>query len=81
MSKKKLVFTTFEELENHLRNCVHWHTTENVGNYDTVGITILLSALLDNLEQNTHESLTEDLQQILSGENISFLKSLCDNIP
>ncbi|MGH1385627.1 hypothetical protein [Kordia sp.] len=72
----QLKLNSFKELENHLRTCIHWNSTENVGQYDTVGITTLLVALLDNLEMNTHESQYEDLKEMLSKQNIEFLKQL-----
>ncbi|WP_298518428.1 hypothetical protein [uncultured Kordia sp.] len=72
----QLKFNSFEELENHLRNCIHWNATEDIGQYDTVGITTLLVALLENLEENTHESQYEDLKQMLSKQHINFLEKL-----
>ena len=76
MMKHQLIFNSYEELEHHLQNCIHWHTTENVGQYDTVGITTLLSALLNNLQANTGTHEYQDLKQILTKENINFLKAL-----
>ncbi len=73
---QSLKLHSFEELENHLKNCIHWNTTEESGQYDTVGITLLLSALLNNLEKYTHESNYEDLKNIVSNKNINFLKKL-----
>ncbi len=73
---QSLKLHSFEELENHLRNCIHWNSTDVIDQYDTVGITLLLNALLDNLEKKTHESNYEDLKNILDKKNLDFLKKL-----
>ena len=75
MRKGKLILNTYEDLEHHLRNCIHWDFTE-VGQYDLIGITGLLSALLDNLGNNVHDSVLEDIKDVLSEKNIEFLKRL-----
>ena len=75
MGKGKLILKTYEDLEYHLRNCNHWDFTE-VGQYDLIGITGLLSALLDNLDNNVHDSVLEDVKDVLTGKNIEFLKRL-----
>jgi len=74
-NKRKLVINSYEEFENHLRNCIQWDTS-NVGQYDTVGITNLLSALLDNLNTNIHQSEFENIRKILSNQNFEFLRKL-----
>ncbi|WP_299438270.1 hypothetical protein [uncultured Aquimarina sp.] len=71
----KLVLNSNEEFENHLRNCVHWNSTD-VGQYDVIGITGLLSALLDNLNTRCHQSEYENLREILSNQNLEFLRKL-----
>ena len=71
--KRKLIINSYEEFENHLRTCIQWNSNE-VGQYDIVGITNLLSALLDNLNTNVHQSEYENLKEILSNQNIEFLK-------
>lgn len=71
-----VTFHSFEALENHLKNCVHWYSTDNVGQYDVVGITTLLNALLENLQKNTHEDDIKDLKTILSKESLKFLELL-----
>jgi len=73
--KRKLVIDSYEELENHLRSCIQWDSSE-VGQYDIVGITNLLSAILDNLGTNVHQSEFENLKEILSNQNIEFLRKL-----
>lgn len=73
---KEIKFTTFEELENHLKNCIHWNSTNNVELYDVVGITTLLNALLENLQKNTNKHDSKDLRKILSKESLKFLKLL-----
>lgn len=72
----QLKLSSFEELENHLRNCTHWNSTEVAGHYDTVGITTLLIALLDNLEENIHESQYEDLRNMFSKQQVDFFKKV-----
>lgn len=72
----EVTFNSFEDLENHLKNCIHWYSTENVGQYDATGITILLNALLENLQKNTHEDDIKDLKAILSKESLKFLTLL-----
>ncbi len=74
-SKRRLVINSYEEFENHLRECIQWDTNE-VGQYDIVGITNLLSAILDNLNTNVHQSNYESLREILSKQNIEFLRKL-----
>ncbi len=74
-NKRKLVINSYEEFENHLRNCIQWDSNE-VGQYDIVGITNLLSAILDNLHINVHQSEIENLREILSSQNIEFLRKL-----
>lgn len=75
-NKTVVTFQSFEELENHLKNCIHWYSTDNVGQYDIVGITTLLNALLENLQKNTVVNDYKDLKNILSKENIHFLDLL-----
>lgn len=71
-----VTFHTFEELENHLKNCIHWNSTDNVEQYDVVGITTLLNALLENLQKNTNKHDSKDLRTILSNESLNFLELL-----
>ncbi|WP_130733555.1 hypothetical protein [Flavobacterium sp. J27] len=76
--KEKITFTSFEDLENHLKNCIHWYSTENVGQFDTVGITILLNALVENLRKNTSDTTSKDLKTILSQENRNYLLNMLE---
>ena len=76
MNNATVTFNSFEALENHLKNCIHWYSTENVGQYDIVGISTLLNALLENLEKNTYEHDSKDLRTILSKESLKFLELL-----
>ena len=76
MNNATVTFNSFEALENHLKNCIHWYSTENVGQYDIVGITTLLNALVENLEKNTNEDDSKDLRTILSKESLKFLELL-----
>lgn len=71
-----VTFHSFEALKNHLKNCVHWYSTDNVEQYDLVGITTLLNALLENLQKNTHVDDIKDLKTILSKESLKFLELL-----
>ncbi|MGY3795821.1 hypothetical protein [Aquimarina sp. 433] len=72
-NKNKLVIDSYEEFEKHLRNCIQWNSTD-VDQYDVVGITGLLSAILDNLDSNIHQSEFENLRDILSNQNFKFFK-------
>ncbi|MVO08531.1 hypothetical protein GOQ30_05050 [Flavobacterium sp. TP390] len=76
--KEKITFASFEDLENHLKNCIHWYSTENVGQFDTVGITILLNALVENLRKNTSYTTSKDLKNILSQENRNYLLKMLE---
>ncbi|WP_132796037.1 hypothetical protein [Tenacibaculum skagerrakense] len=58
-----------------MRNCIQWDSNE-FGPYDIVGITNLLSAILDNLSTNINQSEFEDIREILSSNNIEFLRKL-----
>lgn len=73
--KRKLVINSYKELQDHLRRCIQWDSNE-AGQYDIVGITNLLSAILDNLNTNIHQSEFENLREILSNQNIEFLRKL-----
>ena len=75
-NKRKLVVDSYEELEFHLKNCIHWDSTDVAGQYDLVGITGLLSATLDNLRKNTNQSELEDLRELISEDNQEFLKKI-----
>lgn len=74
-NKRKLVISSYEEFEHHLRSCIQWDSSD-VGQYDVVGITHLLSAILDNLNANVHHSEIENIKEILSHQNLKFLKKL-----
>jgi len=76
--KEKITFASFEDLENHLKNCIHWYSTENVGQFDTVGITILLNALVENLRKNTSDTTSKDVKNILSQENRNYLLNMLE---
>ena len=73
--KRTLIINSYEEFENHLKNCIQWDSNE-VGPYDIIGITNLLSAILDNLSTNIHQSELKDIREVLSNNNIEFLRKL-----
>ena len=74
-NKTPLCFNSHEELIFHLKNCVHWNSTE-IDNYDFVGISLLLDALLDNLSSNTLPHEYEELRNIISNKSLEFLKNV-----
>jgi|GEM_PF-5853246 len=74
-NKRELVFNSYEEFKSHLRDCIQWNSTE-VGQYDIVGITQLLSAILDNLNTNIHQFEYQNVREILSNQNVEFVRKL-----
>ena len=77
-SNEQLIFKTFESLQAHLRNCVQWNSLE-LGSYDIIGLTTLLSSLLENIGEKAHEEDFEEIRSILSKSNLEFLKKLLSN--
>ncbi len=75
-NKHNLTIDSYETLEFHLRNCIQWDSTEIAVQYDVVGIAGLLSAILDNLSKNTIQSDLEDFKELISEQNIDFLKKI-----
>lgn len=70
-----LKFENFQELEDHLRNCAQWNSRDSVP-YDLVGITNLLSAILDNLGRNLIDDDIDEIREILTAENLALMDKI-----
>lgn len=70
-----LQIDTYVQLENHLRNCNRWDSVD-VGQFDVVGVVGLFSAIIDNLKTNLYQHEFETAKEMLSKENLRFLKEL-----
>ena len=65
---------TFEELAAYVRGFTNFG--DNQGDYDTVGVAVLLSALIDNLRENGTSNDLACIGEIITAEQTALLRKL-----
>lgn len=76
----RLSINSYEELLSHLRNCIHWDSTDlkvTGRHYDFVGIVDMMLACLDNLRENALEAELEDIGMAFDEDQAAFFKKIC----
>jgi hypothetical protein len=73
----QLTVESFEELESLLRN---WVNFQRNGDYDVVGMMLLLKACLENLRQHSLDTDFEELENFFSTEELTFLEELLQKL-
>jgi len=76
----RLSFNSYKELLSHLRNCIHWDSTDpevTGGNYDFVGVVYMMLACLDNLRENALEAELKDIGMAFDENQAAFFKKIC----
>lgn len=70
---------SYEELEDFLRNWVSFGG--DTGMYDIVGMARLFAACLENLRKQHIEADVDTLSDVLTADQIAFLRKLAENLP
>ncbi len=65
-----MIINSFEDLEERLKN---WINFSGEGDYDFIGMMYLLKACLYNLRKYSLSADFEDLEDILSKEEVEFI--------